>query len=70
MCVEILDQFPFSGRLVTGEDNCEKAEHHCDKTKKKAQKNDCRLFEGEPSPIYTAAPMSLAKQVKTVLHRD
>ena len=62
MRVEILDQFLFSGRLVTGEDNCEEAEHPCDKTKKQAQKNDYRLFKGELTPVYAAAPMSLTKQ--------
>jgi len=69
MRVEILDQFLFSGRLVTGEDNYEEAEHRCDKTKKQAQKNDYRLFEGELTPVYTAPPMSLTKQGRTVRHR-
>jgi len=63
MSIEILDQLFFSGRLVTGEDNCEEAPRQRDKNKQEeAQKNDCRLLEAEPTPNYAAAPTGLAMQ--------
>jgi hypothetical protein len=68
MGIEILEQLFFSRRAVTRENNYEEAIHHRDKTEKKAQKDDCRLFKGKLAPVYAAPLMSRSKQVRTVLH--